>query len=126
MKKNSHPSIEFCCDDLDEEKNARIKTSIVDYFTRGDEIIRDVQVDQTYLSPDAEDSVRSHIKDLISSESDQSWTGRSVARILHGISSPNFPAKVWGRVRRFWRALLHMDFNLLVNLANAEIISCRR
>ena len=28
------------------------------------------------------------------------WTGRAVARVLHGIQSPNYPAQQWGKVFR--------------------------
>uniref|UniRef100_A0A1I8ILA0 DNA 3'-5' helicase n=1 Tax=Macrostomum lignano TaxID=282301 RepID=A0A1I8ILA0_9PLAT len=30
-------------------------------------------------------------------------TARNIACVMHGIGTPNFPAVVWGRVRRFWR-----------------------
>ena len=43
----------------------------------------------------------SHVRPRTHSEN--SWSGRAVARIFHGIQSPNFPAKQWGRVFRFWR-----------------------
>ena len=45
---------------------------------------------------------------------EHTWSGRAVARIFHGIQSPNFPAKQWGRVRGSWRRHLDVDFNLLV------------
>jgi ATP-dependent DNA helicase Q4 len=48
-----------------------------------------------------------------------------VARIFHGIPSPNFPAQVWGRVRRFWRVHLEVDFNVLVRLASEEVLKMR-
>ena len=56
---------------------------------------------------------------------DHVWTGRAVARIFHGIQSPNFPAKQWGRVFRFWRKHLDVDFNFLVKIATEEIVSMR-
>ena len=48
-----------------------------------------------------------------------------MARIFHGIQSPNFPAKQWGRVFRFWRKHLDVDFNFLVKIATEEIVSMR-
>ena len=39
--------------------------------------------------------------------------------------SPNFPAQTWGRVRRFWRAHMDVDFNALCRLANREVVGIR-
>jgi len=52
-------------------------------------------------------------------------TGRSIARIFHGIASPCFPAKTWGRVRRYWRSHLDVDFNALMKIATRELIALR-
>ena len=52
-------------------------------------------------------------------------TGRAIARVLHGIDSPCFPAEVWGRQRRFWRAHLPVDFNIVRKLADRELVSFR-
>lgn len=64
---------------------------------------------------------RSQIRDIIFTNNDQNFTGRAIARIFHGIGSPCYPSEVWGKVRKFWRCLLHVDFNLLVKLANEEL-----
>lgn len=52
-------------------------------------------------------------------------TGRAIARIFHGIASPCFPATTWGRVRRFWRSHLDVDFNALMKIATRELIAYR-
>ena len=52
-------------------------------------------------------------------------TARCITRIFHGIGSPNFPAEVWGRVRRFWRCELQVDFNTLLRLTKRTLISLK-
>lgn len=55
---------------------------------------------------------------------ENNFTGRSLARIFHGVSSPVYPAAIWGRCK-YWRAHIKNDFNGIVSLANAEIIRMR-
>ena len=63
-------------------------------------------------------------KDLVDPGEDLDYpcSGRVLARIFHGIQSPRYPAKVWARAGRFWRTLIHVDFNLLIRIATQEII----
>lgn len=69
--------------------------------------------------------IASDIRSLIAThKSEHNLTGRSIARILHGIGSPNFPPIVWGRTK-FWRLHIKEDFNLLCNLANQQLILMR-
>ena len=58
--------------------------------------------------------VRSDIRNFVYQHSDQPWTGRAVARVFHGIASPNFPAKVWGRVFR-WVTLVTIWQEMFIN-----------
>lgn len=67
--------------------------------------------------------VQRGIRCLLSIHDDRQFTARAVARILHGIASPNYPAKVWGMERRFWRSHLDVDFNIVLQLAQIEILS---
>uniref|UniRef100_A0A131YSX8 ATP-dependent DNA helicase Q4 n=1 Tax=Rhipicephalus appendiculatus TaxID=34631 RepID=A0A131YSX8_RHIAP len=69
--------------------------------------------------------LRQEIRNLVTQHRDHSFNGRAVARIFHGIGSPCFPAQVWGRVRRFWRGFLDVDFNTIVTIANKELLSLR-
>jgi len=55
---------------------------------------------------------------------DNTFTGRNIARIFHGIMSPNYPAVIWGRCK-FWRAHVKVDFNRILQLANMAIIKRR-
>ncbi|RWS28247.1 ATP-dependent DNA helicase Q4-like protein [Leptotrombidium deliense] len=79
---------------------------------------------QSLLSVDNSDieNARCDIRDLITIHSDQQFTARSIARILQGIGSPKYPIEVWGKVRRFWRVYIHMDFNSLLKIANEELV----
>lgn len=72
-----------------------------------------------------EDYIRGDIRSLVHSQPDQTFTGRAIARIMHGIASPNYPAQVWGRLRRVWRSHLEVDFPTLVRIANNEIVQWR-
>lgn len=56
---------------------------------------------------------------------EHSLTGRAIARVLHGIDSPRFPATTWGRVRRFWRCQLHVHFHVVVREATAQLLLLR-
>ena len=103
-----------------------MKSEIQTYFSEVNQDFESLQLEeQLYLRPEIEQKIRSDIRSMLGTYSDQNWTGRALARVLHGIASPNYPAKVWGRVFRFWRLHLSVDFNLLVSLATKEIISCR-
>lgn len=64
------------------------------------------------------------IRSLVETHRDSMFTGLAIARIFHGISSPNYPAIVWGRTR-FWRAHLLEDFKSLVQIATVELIKFR-
>ncbi|KAL7648693.1 UNVERIFIED_CONTAM: hypothetical protein RMT77_000600 [Armadillidium vulgare] len=127
LYKASHSSIIHCCDEADEEKCSILKEKIKNYFSQcNNSGLRSVHLEEKlYIRPEIEQRIRGDIRSLLSIHSDQSWTGRGVARIFHGISSPNFPSKVWGRVRKFWRLHLETDFNLLLTIASKEILKCR-
>lgn len=64
------------------------------------------------------------IRNLILSYRDNNFTGRAVARIFHGIQSPNYPAYVWNKCR-FWRAHLSCNFSILGQIATREILALR-
>ena len=114
-----------CGDEEDQTraKSDKLKLFIKEYFTELDR-----HVPEGLPAADKcqhEDSVRADIRHFVCQHTEHVWTGRAVARILHGIASPNFPAQQWGRVYRFWRKHLDVDFHLLVKLATEEILSLR-
>lgn len=64
------------------------------------------------------------IRTMIQRYPENNFTGRALARIFHGVSSPNYPAVIWGRCK-YWRVHMKTDFNRIVLLANAEIVRMR-
>lgn len=124
--RSSSASYTVLCDKADQQKSVQLKEEIRNYFDASGAGLASISLEeQLYLRPEVEQRIRGDIRSLLSIHSDHSWTGRAVARILHGISSPNFPSKVWGRVRRFWRLHLETDFNLLAAIATKEILKFR-
>lgn len=119
----SHSTSSSCCDDVDLAKSDKLRSFIQDYF-------EEIGAPQAIEGPDQcpenqEQCIRSDIRSLILNYRDQTFTARSIARILHGISSPCFPAEVWGKARKHWRAQLHQDFNVLVKMAAQELLALK-
>ena len=72
-------------------RSEKLKLFIREYFT---EIQREVPARPPAVEAcQYEESVRGDIRSFVCTHRDHVWTGRAVARILHGIQSPNFPAK---------------------------------
>nr|XP_008120225.1 PREDICTED: ATP-dependent DNA helicase Q4 [Anolis carolinensis] len=121
-----------CCDDVGEERSNQLKTLLMEYFEKdvmleeadyehGDEGM-DAKDLQDIKFRDWEDQIRADVRHFLSIRQDEKFSGRAVARILHGIGSPCFPAQIYGRDRRFWRKYIHFDFNRIMRLATEEII----
>lgn len=125
LRSVSHNTILFCCDSIDEERCTRLRTELREYF-RCSEALSEVHIeDKGSVKPEVECSIRSSVRSFLSTYEDQQWTGRAVARVFHGIGSPNYPTETWGRVRRYWRQHLNADFNALVSIATQEILKCK-
>nr|XP_033790595.1 ATP-dependent DNA helicase Q4 isoform X2 [Geotrypetes seraphini] len=122
-----------CSDGEDVERSSQLKTMLLDYFERK------VVLDQNGIDPqedtmkneedfskvklqDCEDQIRSDLRHFLSIHQEEKFSGRSIARIFHGIGSPCYPAQVYGKDRRYWRKHIHIDFNELIHLATEEII----
>lgn len=104
------------------EQSDKLKQFISSYFTEAEVVLEEVKkVPAEYKD---EQIIRDRVRNFVLSNCDNNWNGRAVARIFHGIQSPNFSAKVWGRSPA-WRIALYVDFNLLVRLATEEIIRIR-
>lgn len=71
-----------------------------------------------------DDYIIADVHALINMYPDNTFSGRNIARIFHGISSPNYPAVMWGRCH-YWRAHTKVDFNRILKLANMEIVKRR-
>lgn len=68
-----------------------------------------------------EEEVASDVRALICSYRDNNFNGRTVARIFHGIQSPNYPASVWYKCKH-WRQHMDKDFNKICKIATKEIL----
>ena len=68
--------------------------------------------------------VSNDIQSLVASIKDYNFTGKSVARIFHGIASPHFN-HLWGYKygSRFWRRHLDISFDNLCKIANEKLSS---
>ncbi|GIY74387.1 ATP-dependent DNA helicase Q4 [Caerostris darwini] len=125
FKKYSFPHYWECCDEVNTEYSNELKTAINKYFSRSDVLSEELNdMEKTPIETNKEvdlQYVKSLIKDLICIHQDHNFTGRAIARIFHGIASPCFPSEVWGRVYKFWRCLLHVNFNTILKLANEEL-----
>ena len=124
-------SSHFHCSFEKENSDAELKTLVRRYFSSGldSDHLSECGVSllnlPTELSGDQERQVRQDIKSLLGIFSDQSFTGRAIARIFHGIASPSFTAMVWGRQYRFWRRHLDVSFNLLCQIATKSLLEFR-
>ena len=64
--------------------------------------------------------LRQEVSSFISTHFDSKLTGRAVARIFQGISSPNYPAHMWGSTQ-YWRSYMNADFHLIRKMAEKEL-----
>ena len=104
------------------ERSLKLKEYVTSYFREPERILDEAKVVPETCEDEGE--VRGYVRAFVYDHRDHNWNGRAVARVFHGIQSPNFPAKQWGRTNS-WRALLRIDFNLLVKLASDEILKIR-
>ncbi|CAK9798185.1 ATP-dependent DNA helicase Q4 [Anthophora quadrimaculata] len=102
-------------------KSDQIKDVIRNYFNG--KIVLDIDSKQQDEARN-EAEVVGDIRNLIISYRENNFTGRAIARIFHGIQSPNYPAYVWNKCR-FWRAHLSFDFAVLCQIATREILALR-
>ncbi|XP_051872951.1 ATP-dependent DNA helicase Q4 [Pristis pectinata] len=121
----------ICADAVDMEKSSQLKQLLKDYFDQNnnqDQLAsypeQEDELDRVKFN-DWENQLRADIRLLLSLRLDEKFSGRAIARILHGIESPCYPAKVYGRDRRFWRKYLKFDFNKIIQIATEEIIAMK-
>uniref|UniRef100_A0A3Q3FNX2 DNA 3'-5' helicase n=1 Tax=Labrus bergylta TaxID=56723 RepID=A0A3Q3FNX2_9LABR len=117
FKSVAYHSVSSCIDDLEESRSVELKKLLSEYFEK-----RRERGQALASLLDWENQIRADIRSFLSHRSDEKFSGRAVARILHGISSPCFPAQVYGRDRRYWRKYIQFDFNQIIRLATQEII----
>lgn len=103
------------------KKSNDLKATIRSYFSTDHTLTDNITLEKRPLNVEG---VESDVRSLLSCYKDCNFTGRAVARIFQGISSPNFPAIVWGRTR-YWRSHIHEDFNGLVKIATQQIMQMK-
>ncbi|CAH8532357.1 unnamed protein product [Heterobilharzia americana] len=70
--------------------------------------------------------VQSTVRDFLrvhESSLDMTITGRILANIFHGISTPQFPASTWSHCHRFWKAHMNIDWPTLKKIATQELLN---
>ncbi|XP_040909292.1 ATP-dependent DNA helicase Q4 isoform X2 [Toxotes jaculatrix] len=127
FKSVAFQSVLSCVDDLDASRSLQLKNLLSEYFDKRrdrDHTRKPVDIEELdrYKLLDWENQIRADIRSFLSTRSDEKFSGRAVARILHGIGSPCYPAQTYGKDRRYWRKYIHFDFNQLIRLATQEII----
>ncbi|CAL7933550.1 unnamed protein product [Xylocopa violacea] len=123
LHKFSTPTVKECLTLNDEvtDRSNQLKDIIRKYFAG--EVLLDINLKQQNDVKN-EAQIASDVRNLIVSYRENSFTGRAIARIFHGIQSPNYPAYVWNKCR-FWRAHLSCNFNTLCQIATKEILALR-
>ncbi|XP_014486167.1 PREDICTED: ATP-dependent DNA helicase Q4 isoform X1 [Dinoponera quadriceps] len=120
----SVPSIKHCAvlDDDVTRRSDELKETVRKYF-QSDFPLSDVDISfQDKVAN--EQQIAADARSLILCYRDARFTGRAVARIFHGISSPGYPALIWSRCR-FWRAHLTANFHGICKIATREILALR-
>lgn len=103
------------------ESNEELKMKIREYFESDDPLVNLMLTENVAVN---EEKIANDVRALIYMYKDNVFTGRTVARIFHGIQSPNYPAVIWGRCK-FWRAHIDSDFHSICRIATKEILKLR-
>lgn len=73
------------------------------------------------IDENCKQDIVSAVQRLLSMYPENNFSGRNVAKIFHGISSPNYPAVMWHRCK-YWRSYSNIDFKQIVRLANNVLV----
>lgn len=103
------------------QSNVQLKLKIRDYFESEDPLSDLPLMEEAAVN---EEKIVNDVRALVFMYRDNTFSGRSVARIFHGIQSPNYPAVIWGRCK-FWRAHIDTDFHSICRIATKEILKLR-
>ena len=69
------------------------------------------------VTPEQKTRVTNSVRSFMRAHSKEKFTGRSIARIFHGIQSPRYPAISWGYKNKYWRLHIAVDFNTVYEIA---------
>eukprot|EP00058_Branchiostoma_floridae_P014377 XP_002599865.1 hypothetical protein BRAFLDRAFT_95555 [Branchiostoma floridae] len=125
----SHDEFWHCAEEVDQGRSEQLKVTLREYFEKeptlnvSSDSCGEEEEEQVPLKNEGQ--VRADICSFVCLHHDRNFTGRAIARIFHGITSPCYPAQVWGRDRRYWRSHLDVDFNQLRRLAVEELVRIR-
>lgn len=111
----------LCLSQEPTEHNDKLKTKIREYFESSNPCEAIILTENKLVD---EELLINNIRGLLTTYRENSFTGRAVARIFHGITSPNYPAVIWGRCK-YWRSQLNVDFHTICTKATKEILSFR-
>lgn len=129
VSENAFRSVhEYLHSDQMETKSNSLKELFNRYFNNRldlDEFTQNAKLDyETNQNPESEKHAVANIKKFIYTyEKETKLTGTVIARIFHGISTPKYPAEVWGRNRNFWRAHLDIEFERLTKLCTQQLLN---
>lgn len=112
----AQPSYKNCA-----ENNEELKMKIRGYFESKDPLVDLELMEETVVN---EERIVNDVRALVFMYRDNVFSGRAVARIFHGIQSPNYPAVIWGRCK-FWRVHIDSDFHSICKIATREILKLR-
>lgn len=105
-------NVNDCVDNADEGQSTTIHETLLSFSSY--QQVFDVSANVDNLGSLSAQNVQSDIYSFINTyQTDHELTGRMIARIFHGIGSPNYPTSVWSKVKKFWRCHLEADFNQL-------------
>lgn len=103
------------------DKSDELKSTIRKYFQSN--LPMDVEITDG-LDDTSDNEIITDIRQMMCMYPENNFSGRALARIFHGITSPCYPAVIWGRCK-YWRAHLSVNFHRLVKIANREIVKSR-
>lgn len=115
------PTYTNCIKEAISDKEKQLKSCVRHYFNSSNPLERLPEIKQR---PVNEEQIQNDTRALVCMYKDNVFTGRAVARIFHGIQSPNYKAVVWGRCK-FWRVHIADDFNTICRIATREILKMR-
>ncbi|XP_037890041.1 uncharacterized protein LOC119637796 [Glossina fuscipes] len=100
----------------------QLKAIIRNYFKN--DYPKDLKLEIEDSDSITDEDIMNDVNALLSMYPENNFSGRNIARIFHGIPSPNYPAVMWYRCK-YWRVHPKANFNRIVQLANTVIVRRR-
>ncbi|TPX44388.1 hypothetical protein SeMB42_g04348 [Synchytrium endobioticum] len=114
-------------DALDAERETALRSSISAYFMDEKKLLMPGPIKDPDLAERAKTQKKAmefEVRIFVNQHSELLTTGRCVARIMHGLGSPRFPATEWSRTKQ-WNAFAFIPFMDIATHAQSEIASVR-